>query len=78
VKPYDIEVQRLKSMKHDKGVIEVDLDALVMARPARDAPDGGLARGAPRRQEAAREGQEGAVGSRRRRLSPTLRPRPAA
>jgi hypothetical protein len=41
VKPYDIEVQRLKSMKHDKGVIEVDLDALVMARAARDDPTGG-------------------------------------
>ena len=41
MKPYDIEVQRLKSMKHDKGVIEVDLDALVMARTARDDPSGG-------------------------------------
>jgi hypothetical protein len=36
VKTYDIEVQRLKSMKHDKGVLELDIDALVMARPARD------------------------------------------
>jgi hypothetical protein len=36
LKPYDIEVQRLKSMKHDKGLIEVSIDALVMARPARD------------------------------------------
>jgi hypothetical protein len=35
VKPYDIEVQRLKSMKHDKGLIEIDVDALVLARPAR-------------------------------------------
>ncbi len=36
MKPYDIEVQRLKSMKHDKGLIEIDVDALVMARQARD------------------------------------------
>lgn len=40
VKPYDIEVQRLKSVKHDKGVIELHLDALVTARPARDDPAG--------------------------------------
>jgi hypothetical protein len=36
VKPYDIEVQRLKSMKHDKGVIELSLDALVTTRAVRD------------------------------------------
>ena len=36
MKPYDIEVQRLKSMKHDKGLIEVSVDALVMARQIRD------------------------------------------
>jgi len=36
VKPYDIEVQRLKSMKHDKGLIEIDVDALVMTRNVRD------------------------------------------
>ena len=36
MKPYDIEVQRLKSMKHDKGLIEINIDALVMARPMRD------------------------------------------
>jgi hypothetical protein len=36
LKPYDIEVQRLKSMKHDKGVIELSLDALVTTRPVRD------------------------------------------
>lgn len=36
MKPYDIEVQRLKSMRHDKGLIEVHVDALVMARQARD------------------------------------------
>jgi hypothetical protein len=36
VKPYDIEVQRLKSMKHDKGLIEVSVDALVIARKLRE------------------------------------------
>jgi len=29
LKPYDIEVQRLKSMRHDKGMIEISVDALV-------------------------------------------------
>ncbi len=36
LKPYDIEVQRLKSMKHDKGLIEVSIDALVMTRKLRE------------------------------------------
>jgi hypothetical protein len=36
MKPYDIEVQRLKSMRHEKGLLEVRLDALVMTRPMRD------------------------------------------
>lgn len=36
MKPYDIEVQRLKSMRHDKGVLELQVDALVMARSMRD------------------------------------------
>jgi hypothetical protein len=36
LKPYDIEVQRLKSMRHDKGLIEISVDALVMTRPLRD------------------------------------------
>jgi hypothetical protein len=36
VKTYDIEVQRLKSMKHDKGLIEIGIDVLVLPRPARD------------------------------------------
>ncbi len=36
MKPYDIEVQRLKSMKHDKGLIEVSVDALVMTRKLRE------------------------------------------
>jgi hypothetical protein len=36
VKPYDIEVQRLKSMKHDKGLIEVSIDALVITRKLSD------------------------------------------
>ena len=36
MKPYDIEVQRLKSMRHDKGLIEISIDALVMPRKLRD------------------------------------------
>jgi hypothetical protein len=36
LKPYDIEVQRLKSMRHDKGLIEINIDALVVTRPLRD------------------------------------------
>jgi hypothetical protein len=36
LKPFDIEVQRLKSMKHDKGVFEIGMDALVMSRQVRD------------------------------------------
>lgn len=36
MKPYDIEVQRLKSMRHDRGMVEVNVDALVMTRQLRD------------------------------------------
>ncbi len=36
MKTYDIEVQRLKSTRLDKGVIEIAVDALVMPRAARD------------------------------------------
>ena len=36
MKTYDIEVQRLKSMKHDKGLVEIGMDVLVLPRPARD------------------------------------------
>lgn len=36
MKTYDIEVQRLKSLRHDKGLVEIGLEALVLARPARD------------------------------------------
>jgi hypothetical protein len=36
VKTYDIEVQRLKSMRHDKGLIELGIDALVLPRAARE------------------------------------------
>ena len=36
MKTYDIEVQRLKSTKHDKGMIELGIDALVQPRPMRD------------------------------------------
>jgi hypothetical protein len=36
MKTYDIEVQRLKSLRHDKGLIEIGIDALVLPRSARD------------------------------------------
>ena len=36
MKTYDIEVQRLKSLKHDKGLIEIGVDMLVLPRPARE------------------------------------------
>ena len=36
MKTYDIEVQRLKSLKHDRGLIEIGIDALVLSRPAHD------------------------------------------
>ena len=36
VKTVDLEVQRLKSSRHDKGVIELAVDVLVLPRPARD------------------------------------------
>jgi hypothetical protein len=44
VKPYTIEVQRLKSIRHDHhGLIEVSLDALVSARQAaRDDSEPGV------------------------------------
>lgn len=40
MKTYDIEVQRLKSMRHDKGVIELGIEALVLPRAARDDTGG--------------------------------------
>ncbi len=36
MKTYDIEIQRLKSAKHNKGLIELGVDVLVLPRPARD------------------------------------------
>ena len=36
MKTYDIEVQRIKSAKHDRGLIEFGTDVLVIPRPARD------------------------------------------
>ena len=38
VKTYDIEVQRLKSARHDKGMIELGVDVSVLLRPVRDDP----------------------------------------
>jgi hypothetical protein len=40
VKTYDIEVQRITSARHDKGLIELGTDVLVLPRPARDEGDG--------------------------------------
>jgi hypothetical protein len=36
MKTYDMEVQRLKSAKHDRGLIELGLDILVLPRAVRD------------------------------------------
>jgi hypothetical protein len=36
LKPYDIELQRLKAMRHDKGLIEISVDALVMTRKLKE------------------------------------------
>lgn len=36
MKTYDIEVQRLKALKHDKGLVEISVEALVLPRGARD------------------------------------------
>ena len=35
MKTYDIEVQRLRSVKHDKGLLEFGADVAVLPRPAR-------------------------------------------
>jgi hypothetical protein len=36
MKTYDIELQRLKSARHNKGLIELGVDVLVQPRSARD------------------------------------------
>ncbi len=36
MKTYDIEVQRLKSMRHDKGMVELALDVAVLQHSARE------------------------------------------
>lgn len=36
MKTYDIEIQRLKSASHSKGLIEIGVDILVQPRAARD------------------------------------------
>jgi hypothetical protein len=40
VKTHDIEVQRLKSIRHDRGLVELNIDALVLPRPVRDDQTG--------------------------------------
>ena len=36
MKTYDIEIQRLKSLRHDKGVLEIGVEASVLPRPPRE------------------------------------------
>jgi hypothetical protein len=36
MKTHDIEVQRLKSVRHDKGMVEIGVDASVQPRSVRD------------------------------------------
>ncbi len=36
MKTYDIELQRIKSARHNKGLIELGVDVLVLPRPAKD------------------------------------------
>ena len=36
MKTHDIELQRIKAVRHDKGLIELSVDALVQPRPAKD------------------------------------------
>ncbi len=36
MKTYDIEVQRLKALRHTTGAVELQMDALVMAQAQRD------------------------------------------
>ena len=36
MKTYDIEIQRIKSVKHDKGLIELGTDLAVLPRQTRD------------------------------------------
>ena len=39
MKTFDIEVQHLKSARHDHGVIEIGIDASVLPRSSREDPD---------------------------------------
>ena len=41
MKTYDIDLQRLTSVRHDKGLIEISADMLVLPRAARDDPSSG-------------------------------------
>ena len=38
MKTYDIEVQRLRSVRHDKGMVELALDVAVLPNAGRDEP----------------------------------------
>ncbi|MBV8125474.1 MAG: hypothetical protein JOY60_06365 [Burkholderiaceae bacterium] len=39
MKTYDIEIQRLKAIKHDHGLIRLSVDASLQPRPSRDGQD---------------------------------------
>ncbi len=41
MKTYDIDVQRLKSLRHEHGLVVIGIDAQVALRPARDDDSGG-------------------------------------
>ena len=40
MKTYDIDVLRLKSLRHDRGLIEIGIEAQVAPRPPRDDDSG--------------------------------------
>ena len=41
MKTYEIELQRLKSARHDKGMIEIGVDVIVQMKAGRDDESGG-------------------------------------
>ena len=41
MKSYEIELQRLKSARHDKGMIEIGVDVIVQMKAGRDDESGG-------------------------------------
>lgn len=39
MKTWDLEVQRLKSIRHDKGTFDIGIDVLVLPKPPKDGAD---------------------------------------